>query len=229
VLDVGCGSGYFTVELARRSALAVGIDTNPFLQRIRVPPSLQHRLRFVHGTGESIPYPAEQFDRVLASEVLPMVTDPVLLMREICRVLKPGGRLVIVNGTALAPIRDAYANGARRLRQLQQQHGDRFPDSYDEYVAIFHRILGIPRQRFLSEDELTGLDEGQGLTVEEVKHSPRRIAGDWMAWRQFRMYLRSGVLISSSNFVVPFLALSLVSRFDTDSYRGGAIIVAKKP
>jgi len=89
VLDAGCGTGANLVAL-ERLARPVGIDLAP------------HALRFCRQRGLTrtavastleLPFPSAYFDVVLSTDVIPheAITDKAAPMREICRVLKPGG------------------------------------------------------------------------------------------------------------------------------------------
>jgi SAM-dependent methyltransferase len=51
---------------------------------------------FVRGIGEYLPFPAHTFDGVLAFWTMNHVNDPELVFREVCRVLRPGGRFLVV-------------------------------------------------------------------------------------------------------------------------------------
>jgi ubiquinone/menaquinone biosynthesis C-methylase UbiE len=93
-LDVGCGEGRFTAELARAGALAVGVDVaEEPLQRARARhPELD--LRLIDGEG-SWPMQDASFDLVWAGEVIEHVADTATWLSEVRRVLRPGGRLLL--------------------------------------------------------------------------------------------------------------------------------------
>lgn len=104
VLDVGTGTGAVLRALARRSprpSVAVGLDrSRRMLARV---PSLPAGWRLEHGEATDLPFPAEEFDVVIASYVLHLL-DPAGLERalgEAQRVLKAHSRLVTV--TPVAP------------------------------------------------------------------------------------------------------------------------------
>ncbi len=107
-LDLGCGAGFFTVEMAKMAQKAYGIDINPYVKAIQVPPALRGRLEYIQVSAERLPFAEEHFDKVLASEVLPMIPDPNRFLEEIRRVLKSGGRLLIANGAGHPNIEEAY-------------------------------------------------------------------------------------------------------------------------
>ena len=97
VLDVGCGDGDLAVELWRRGAAVTGIDASPeMVEAARARAKREGAdISFMVGEAESIPFDPERFDVVVAVTILCFIADAGPVFREIARVLKPGGRLVI--------------------------------------------------------------------------------------------------------------------------------------
>jgi len=96
VLDVGCGEGYMTREIARRGARqATGIDKSPALiAAARSGSAGQQGIRFGEADAAALPFGESSYDMAVANHVLndlPDITGPV---GELARVLRPGGRLV---------------------------------------------------------------------------------------------------------------------------------------
>ena len=225
-LDFGCGSGYLTVELARAGAIATGIDINPFVNTIPIPSELVGRLSFQQSSGISLPYSDARFDVVLASEILPMLPEPDSFIKEIRRVIKLGGRLVVANNVGPVPIRKAYEADDPRLVRLKREFPQRFPATYEDYSKAFQRSAGTLRNDFLSLDDMTKTLTKHGFRVDYVTHSPAHKAGDWIAWQQFRQYLATGEIVLQMPFLRSFLYLSMISRGDECGYEGMPIIVA---
>jgi SAM-dependent methyltransferase len=95
VLDVGCGSGEFLELLARTGAEVAGIDPAPAmleLARRRVPDA-----DIRHGDFGELPWPAASFDVVTAINSLQFADDKAIALREVARVVRPGGRIGIAN------------------------------------------------------------------------------------------------------------------------------------
>lgn len=226
VLDFGCGSGYMTVEMAKLAAKATGIDVNPHLASIKIPRPLAGRLEYVQTSGTGLPFADASFDRILASEVLPMIPEPGPFLAEITRVLKPDGRLVVVNGLGHPVLEQAYATSAPRLAVLAQRYPDRMPGSYAAYCQRFQAIAGTARTGFMSEAEIVDALQRAGFAIESTTYSPRQAAGAWLSWKQFELYLRTGRVVSDRSFLPTFLHLLLRSAFDRSGYRGGVILVA---
>ncbi len=92
LLDVGCGPGTITLDLAARVApgRVVGIDREP-----AVLVDGAGNVEFQAGDVYGLEFGAGEFDVVHVHQVLHHVTDPVAALREIRRVLKPGGLLAV--------------------------------------------------------------------------------------------------------------------------------------
>lgn len=90
VLDVGCGTGAVMEHMKSLGYEAFGVDMSPeALQYCQAK-----KLTVTLGTAESIAYPDASFDVVLALDVLEHVSDHQAAVKEIARILKPGGIFV---------------------------------------------------------------------------------------------------------------------------------------
>ena len=97
VLDIGCGSGRLTVELARRGAAATGIDTNErqlVAARERTA-GAGAEVTFARGDmNEPLAFADAEFEAVTSRLALMIARDPVATLREAARVTAPGGAVV---------------------------------------------------------------------------------------------------------------------------------------
>lgn len=87
----GCGIGMYLYHLGKVADNIFGLDIE--LPRLQAAKSRNTNL--INGAGEALPLPAGRFDLVLSHEVLEHVQDDRASIKEIIRVLKPGGRLVL--------------------------------------------------------------------------------------------------------------------------------------
>lgn len=142
ILDAGCGFGGTLLNLAKSfpDAECVGIDmSDPLLELARqtaVAESLEERVLFEKGDVQEIPYPDDNFDVVISTNVLHHVTDPVAMLHEIERVLAPEGMLYI------ADIRRSWLPGLfdKAFREAM---------SYPEVLALLYEAK-LPREPFTS-------------------------------------------------------------------------------
>ncbi len=97
VLDIGCGDGDLALELARRGARVSGVDASAAMIGAARRKAREEGVTIAFQTAEAkvLPFPDRSFDRVVAMTVLCFVADAEPVFREIARVLRPGGRLVI--------------------------------------------------------------------------------------------------------------------------------------
>ncbi|HEY2844081.1 MAG TPA: class I SAM-dependent methyltransferase, partial [Bryobacteraceae bacterium] len=93
VLDLGCGTGYGTAELARAAASAVGVDVAH--QAIEYAVSHFSSARFLQSSATSVPFPAASFDLATAFEVIEHLADWRGLLAEARRVLRPDGLFIV--------------------------------------------------------------------------------------------------------------------------------------
>ena len=97
LLDVGCGPGTITADLARRipDGRVVGVDLPSDVIGAAQIEFGAANLRFEVGDVYSLAFDADSFDLVYAHQVLQHLGDPVGALREMLRVLRPGGRVAI--------------------------------------------------------------------------------------------------------------------------------------
>jgi ubiquinone/menaquinone biosynthesis C-methylase UbiE len=94
VLDVGCGPGTITADVARRVApgSVIGIDASAdVLEQARANAQGSSNIEFRIGDVDALEFGDDSFDVVHAHQVLQHVADPVRALREMKRVCKPGG------------------------------------------------------------------------------------------------------------------------------------------
>jgi demethylmenaquinone methyltransferase/2-methoxy-6-polyprenyl-1,4-benzoquinol methylase len=100
ILDVASGTAGVALRLARSAAVTVvGLDLTEQMLRqgmrnvAAAAPALPGRVRLVAGRAEQLPFPDRAFDALTFTYLLRYVADPQATLRELARVVKPGGRV----------------------------------------------------------------------------------------------------------------------------------------
>jgi SAM-dependent methyltransferase len=128
VADLGCGTGFFTVEMARRvgrTGMVHAVDLQEQMiahtqQRIRAA-GVGEQVRFHHSGIHSLPLPDDSLDLALMAAVLGEVPARTLALDEVRRVLKPGARLAITE-----ELPDPAYAPAPLVRRWAEEAGFRF-------------------------------------------------------------------------------------------------------
>lgn len=99
VLDIGVGTGLALASYPSYGRVT-GIDLSEGMLRRAHRRAQRDHMTWVNlalGNALELPFRDDTFDHVLLSHVITVVSDPVQLIRETCRVIKPGGQMVIIN------------------------------------------------------------------------------------------------------------------------------------
>jgi ubiquinone/menaquinone biosynthesis C-methylase UbiE len=100
ILEVAPGPGYLAIEIARRGNFAVtGLDISHTFVEIAARNAREAHvdIDFRHGNASAMPFPENIFDLVLCRAAFKNFSQPVVAMNEMHRVLRPGGRALIVD------------------------------------------------------------------------------------------------------------------------------------
>jgi ubiquinone/menaquinone biosynthesis C-methylase UbiE len=105
VLDLGCGTGVVTRAIAARDGFAgtvTGVDQSPEFvaaaQRLAADDGLGDRVEFVVGDAHALDLPAASFDAAVAHTLVSHARDPLTVLAEAARVIRPGGSVAIFDG-----------------------------------------------------------------------------------------------------------------------------------
>jgi trans-aconitate methyltransferase len=150
ILDLGCGEGQLTAQLASAGAVVRGFDASPQMAAA----ARTRGIEVDEGSAEKLPYPDASFDAVFSNAALHWMHDQDAVIAEVHRVLEPGGRFVAEMGGLgnIAAIRVAFA-------AVLERHG------YDG--------RGHDTNYYPSAAEYTQRLEGQGFTVKQIALIPR--------------------------------------------------------
>jgi ubiquinone/menaquinone biosynthesis C-methylase UbiE len=125
-LDAGCGTGFLSFELAARGHRVTGVDFAPAMvaEARRKAAERGVAIRLEEADAEQLPFAPGSFDLVISRHVLWTLPHPEAAIDEWIRVLRPGGRLVVVDGQfdATPP-----AAGNARTSEEYAAVGDQLP------------------------------------------------------------------------------------------------------
>lgn len=160
ILDLGCGTGHLTHQIAASGATVVGIDSDPAM--IAEARKNYPKLRFEVGDGENFRF-TEPFDAVFSNAAIHWMTEPGRVVACIWRSLKPGGRLVAEfggKGNVQAIIAAIYSAIETLLCAPNQEHNPWYFPSVGEYSALLedHGFRVTYAALF---DRLTSLESGE--------------------------------------------------------------------
>lgn len=103
VVELGCGTAYFSAWLAKRGARPVGVDPTPAQLETARAMQAEFGLHFplIEGVGEAVPLPDSSFDLAISEYGASIWADPYRWIPEAARLLRTGGRLVFLRNSTL--------------------------------------------------------------------------------------------------------------------------------
>lgn len=147
VLDVGAGTGVSTEELGRSGAFAVGADLS--IGMLRAGRRSRPTVPLLAGDALALPFADATFDAVTISFALRNVVDADAALRELARVTRPGGRLVVCEFShpTVAVLRTVYLSYLMRSLPAVARTVSSNPDAY---VYLAESIRAWPDQAGLA-------------------------------------------------------------------------------
>lgn len=148
VLDLAAGTGVSSVQYAEAGVHVVPCDFS--VGMLQVGKAKHPHLPFVAGDGTQLPFGDDTFDAVTISYGLRNIVDPVAGLREMLRVTKPGGRLVVAEFShpTWRPVRVAYLEYLMKALPAIARAVSSSPDAY---VYLAESIRAWPDQEGLAD------------------------------------------------------------------------------
>jgi SAM-dependent methyltransferase len=164
VIELGCGTAYWSAWLARMGARPVAIDiTDAQLANARkFMAEYGPEFPLVQASAEDVPLPDASFDVALSEYGASIWCDPYLWIPEAARLLRPGGELIFLCSGVLAVLTDDRPRERELVRDYFGMHRFEWPDGIDFHLGYGDWIRLLRASGFELEDliELQAAAEG---------------------------------------------------------------------
>jgi ubiquinone/menaquinone biosynthesis C-methylase UbiE len=149
-VDLGTGTGRYAIEAAHRGADVTGVDASPAMLSL-ARSQVELPVTFVQADLAHLPFDDGSFDAAIAVTALCFVAEPEEVLREVARVLRPGGRLVLgeLNRWSLWALQRRLEGMARptiyrqaHFRSIGELH--RLLARADLHLADWEGVLHLP-------------------------------------------------------------------------------------
>jgi ubiquinone/menaquinone biosynthesis C-methylase UbiE len=145
VLDLGCGTGQLLNRLGKEypEIKGIGLDLSPQMLKVARQKN-QHRPRFIYieGNAESLPFAEGQFDAVFNTISFLHYPHPDQVLREVKRVLSPGGKFYLVDITANNSPFKCIANSPVGVKFYSQEQRENMGNEAGLFCLEHHYLLG---------------------------------------------------------------------------------------
>jgi SAM-dependent methyltransferase len=158
VVELGCGTAYFSARLAKRGARPVGVDPTPAQLATAREMQKEFGLEFplVEAVAENVPLPDASFDLAVSEYGASIWADPYRWIPEAARLLRPRGRLVFLRNATISMLCMALEGITEQLQRPQRSLGRiEWPDTKE---VEFHAPSG----------ELIDILRGSGFEIERL-------------------------------------------------------------
>jgi ubiquinone/menaquinone biosynthesis C-methylase UbiE len=157
VLDVGCGPGSLARHLARDGHTVTGIDADPLMiDRAQYLATEVSGVAFEVGDVRNLRFESESFDAALATNVIFLLPDPLAGLKQMTRVVKPGGLIAMLNPSPKMSVAAAEAQADEHKLEGMAR------------VSLVNWARAAEANRRLSVDEAKSLFATVGLTNSET-------------------------------------------------------------
>lgn len=148
-IEFGCGPGYFTRAVAKNATHILAIDiSQQMLDRAKANLAGISNVSFRKADCEHTPLPDNSFDTVFTANVVQVLEHPGQAMNEAFRILKPGGKLVLL----------FYSFDSLGLF-----------DRFMMMIRFMSRFHGVPYKNMMSVDEIRAMAEKSGFMIDDLR------------------------------------------------------------
>jgi ubiquinone/menaquinone biosynthesis C-methylase UbiE len=181
-LDIGCGTGFLSLELAARGHRVTGVDFAPSMiaEARKKAAERQAVIRYEEADAEQLPFAAASFDIAVSRHLLWTLPHPERAMDEWVRVVRPGGRLIVVDSQADVSALPEPLDNARRSPEYAAI-GDRLRFVGGWPREEIEKLLGAHRLVNIASDPLRDLVAAEEQRMEK-EGLERRIRRRYAVW-----------------------------------------------
>ncbi|WP_129672189.1 class I SAM-dependent methyltransferase [Candidatus Chloroploca sp. Khr17] len=172
LLEIGCGGGTWTSDLALASQHVVAVDIGydrTYQNRTYTEMQGRHNVDYIVASGEQLPFRDEIFDQVVSVDVIEHIPDDANVIREIARTLHPNGSAVL---TTLLDNRPSYIRKVTFNDHLREYTPERFADLFwqsglieVERYYFYYFFSTIARELLNLVPPVIGRARGVGVTL----------------------------------------------------------------
>ena len=180
ILDVGCGTGEISLLLAEMGHAVTGLDlSDKMLVRARLKAeslNLKYTAVFKNGDAESPPFAEDTFDAVINRHVLWTLPNPHVAIQSWNRVLKPGGKVIIIDGvwndgSLGAKMRRLVSNLMIIVIDRRNPSNNMYPDDLNHALP---NSGGTPPERAREYLSAAGFSNIDTIDLIDIKNIQRR-------------------------------------------------------
>jgi ubiquinone/menaquinone biosynthesis C-methylase UbiE len=196
VLDAGCGPGTLTGALVRLAHRVTAVDVSREMleQAGRILGDQADKVRFLNADASSIPLPGQSFDWVVSRYVVWTLPDPAQAVREWMRLLRPGGRLCIIDGNWYYHY---YRGGWARWWLHVMDLGYKIKNGFDKSQKMATSyVAGLPATHVIRPDWDIGLLSGVGFVDIQVKRRLDVLVSG-MSWQRLNTHLARPFMVQA--------------------------------
>lgn len=187
-LDIGCGTGFLAFELAARGHRVTGIDFAPAMiaEALGKATARGVAIGLAQADAEQLPFGSGRFDVAISRHLLWTLPHPEAAIDEWARVLRPGGRLIVVDGQFDAGASPRSSEGARASAEYAAV-GDRLPffgGRPREEIEALLRAHGLDRVQSDPLADLVAAQEARMVQEGRERRTHRR----YVVWGDTRAH-----------------------------------------
>ena len=140
VVELGCGTAYWSARLAKRGARPVGVDPTPaqLATARRMQQATRITFPLVEAPAEQVPLPDDGFDMAFSEYGASLWAEPSMWMAEAARLLRPGGRLVFLTNSTVASL--CYPDVGDITTSLQRPQAGYLTMTWPDSPATEYRL-----------------------------------------------------------------------------------------